>query len=63
MRCSRCGHYIPRFEGYRHVKVGDKKTFCQSCHEAMGLPLREAAGGGPPLRIDWGLSALNKKYR
>lgn len=56
MRCSRCGHYIPRFEGYRHVKVGDKKTFCQSCHEAMGLPLREAAGGVAPKAPVWVIS-------
>jgi hypothetical protein len=40
MRCSRCGHYVSRGEGYRHVNVGDKKTFCEACHEAMGLPVR-----------------------
>jgi hypothetical protein len=45
MRCSKCGAGIPRFEGYRHIKTGDKRTFCESCHRAMGLPLREAVGG------------------
>ena len=43
MRCSRCGHFIPRFEGYRHIKVGERKTYCRDCQEAMGLPLREAS--------------------
>ncbi len=45
MKCSRCGHYVPRGEGYRHINVGVKKTYCAACHEAMQLPLREAAGG------------------
>jgi len=43
MKCSRCGHYIPRFEGYRHIKIGEKRTFCEACHQAMGLPLRVGA--------------------
>jgi hypothetical protein len=43
MRCAGCGEAIPRFEGYRHIRVGVKKTYCESCHEAMGLPLRAPA--------------------
>jgi hypothetical protein len=40
MKCSGCGHYVSRFEGYRHIKTGDRRTFCEACHRAMGLPLR-----------------------
>jgi len=43
MRCAKCRASIPRFEGYRHIKTGDRRTFCRSCHEAMGLPLRVGA--------------------
>ena len=46
MKCARCGGGIPRVEGYRHIKIGDKRTFCPQCHEAMGLPAR--AGGARP---------------
>ncbi len=35
MKCSKCGGGIPRFEGYRHIRIGDKKTFCLACQEAM----------------------------
>jgi hypothetical protein len=49
-RCSRCGHYIPRFEGYRQNKIGIKKIHCPDCQLAAGLPMRsgggEAAEGG-----------------
>lgn len=40
-KCSKCGEIIPRFQGYRHIKVGDKKTYCRACQSAMGLPVRE----------------------
>jgi hypothetical protein len=40
MKCSGCGQYISRFQGYRHIKVGEKRTFCEACHQAMGLPVR-----------------------
>ena len=40
-RCGKCGKGIERFKGYKHIRVGDKKTYCWQCHQAMGLPLRE----------------------
>lgn len=40
-RCGRCGKGIERFKGYKHYPVGDRKTYCWQCHQAMGLPLRE----------------------
>ena len=39
-RCSRCGHFIPRFEGYRQNKIGVKRIYCHDCQELAGLPLR-----------------------
>jgi hypothetical protein len=41
VRCAVCRRVIPRYKGYRHIKVGIKKTYCASCHEKMGLPLRD----------------------
>jgi len=43
MRCAKCGQGIPRFEGYRHIRVGVKKTYCATCQSEMGLPVREGA--------------------
>ena len=40
-QCGKCGKGIERFKGYKHIRVGDKKTYCWQCHQAMGLPLRE----------------------
>jgi hypothetical protein len=52
-RCSKCGELISRFEGYRHNRIGDKKVYCEPCHQSLGLPLRSdrplvnhAEGGG-----------------
>jgi hypothetical protein len=42
MRCSKCGDLIGRFEGYRHIRVGERATYCLSCHLGQGLPVREA---------------------
>jgi len=47
MRCAKCRAGIGRFEGYRHIRVGDHKTYCEGCQKAMGLPVR-TGGGGPP---------------
>jgi hypothetical protein len=40
MRCSKCGAGISRFKGYRHIRTGDPRTFCETCHRALGLPVR-----------------------
>ena len=40
-KCGCCGKGIERFKGYKHYWVGDRKTYCWNCHQAMGLPLRE----------------------
>ncbi|MBI3738602.1 MAG: hypothetical protein HY258_06120 [Chloroflexi bacterium] len=39
-RCSKCHEFIPRFDGYRHNKVGEKKVYCRNCQLQMGLPVR-----------------------
>jgi hypothetical protein len=39
-KCFGCGEVIPRFRGYHHILIGEKKMYCAKCHEAMGLPLR-----------------------
>jgi hypothetical protein len=44
-RCSSCGLIIPRFEGYRHIRVGEKKTYCRDCQVKMGLPVRAVEVG------------------
>ena len=38
--CKGCGCIIPRLEGYRHINIGAKKTYCSACHSGAGLPLR-----------------------
>ncbi len=40
-KCSKCGNVISRFEGYKHIKIGEKKTYCYRCQKRMGLPVRE----------------------
>ena len=42
-KCSKCGDIIPRFEGYRHINIGEKKTYCFNCQKQMGLPTRSDA--------------------
>jgi hypothetical protein len=51
MRCAKCKAPIARYEGYRHIRVGDHRTFCGSCHAAMGLPLDERRGGPAALGL------------
>ena|GEM_PF-6016246 len=41
VKCYGCGEIIPRFQGYHHILIGEKKMYCEKCHQAMGLPLRE----------------------
>lgn len=40
-RCSGCRELIPAGLGYMHYPIGDRKTFCKSCHVAKGLPIRQ----------------------
>jgi hypothetical protein len=40
--CSGCKCIIPRGEGYRHINIGRKKTYCMSCQVGQGLPLRKS---------------------
>lgn len=42
-RCKSCRKIIARFTGYQHYQVGERGTYCPACHQARGLPLRDAA--------------------
>ncbi len=40
VRCGGCHKPIGAGQGYLHYNIGERKTFCQSCHLSKGLPLR-----------------------
>ena len=41
--CADCGKIVSRYQGYRHSKIGENKTLCQSCQVAAGLPIRDTS--------------------